>query len=218
MTDRNGRTDFNDSGIVALFRDVAGYIETHWPELDRPAVLFGWRERQKQINEGVGGANRIVMVPGELEGADGTPEGIDGPGDNEGGTFPGATVLDGVPLPQAITQSTITPHPRGLFSQVKLVTFSLWCGAGDTPDAVVDELAAQDAIETMQEWLYRAVQSSSVGKANGTWRKHTYNRKPNEMRFGTEYLMALEVLTPYFDRDNVVIYPSAATVTRSPTQ
>ena len=214
MTDRNNRTDFNDSGVVQLFRDVAGYIDRFWKN-DAPAVVFGWRERAKQINDGVGGANRIVMVPGELEGGDGTLEAPDGPGDQEGGTFPGATSLQGIPLVQAIPETIVTPKPRALFQANKPITFSLWAGNEGTPDAKVDELAAEEVIEQMREWLYRAVKASSVGASNGVWRKHNYNRKPAEIRFGTEYLAVLELVLPFYDRDNVVVIPSDAAVTRA---
>ncbi len=45
-----------------------------------PAVHFGWREAPKQVNQGAGGANRIVLQPGDPSGK---------VGDLSGGKMPG---------------------------------------------------------------------------------------------------------------------------------
>jgi hypothetical protein len=188
----SARPSFNDSAIVALFQDVASYIAAHWPG-DAPAVVFGIRARWQQLNDGIGGANRIVVIPGTLDGDDGDAAGVVGPGSFEE-----------------------TGAARGLYTQAKAVTFSLWAGNDTTPDAITDEAAQQNAIEQMQEFVYRAVKASSFGGANAIWGKHKYNRKPAELRFGAEYLMNLELDSTFFDLDPVVIVPSGATVSRNP--
>lgn len=197
---KNGRLHFNESGLVALFRDVATYIPQFW-ENDAPNVVFGARERWKIINTDVrGSGNRIVIVPGALEGGDGTPTQPVGPGEDASDT----------------SRSDGGPAPRRLFTQPKPVTFCLWAIDNSTPDALSDEALQQEAIEQMQEFVYRAVKLSDVGRANGVWSTHKYNRDPNELRYGTEYQMTLIVDSPFFDLDRTAIFPSAAVVSRDP--
>lgn len=47
-----------------------------------PECSFGWREDWKQINQGTGGANRIVMLPGDPGGKVGDLQKPSGPGRN----------------------------------------------------------------------------------------------------------------------------------------
>jgi len=63
-----------------------------------PAVVFGWREAPKQVNQGTGRANRIVLSPGDPGGK---------VGDLEGGKLPGR-------------------NPNSLATMVELATLYLW--------------------------------------------------------------------------------------------
>jgi hypothetical protein len=198
----NARLNFNDSALVQLTQDMSAFLTTYWPgyPADGPPVLFGWRARQKMITDPQGGANRIIVVPGTLEGDDGDPVGIVGPGEFEenAGAAPN------------------NYSARGLYTQPKIVTFCLWAGDTSTPDAAFDELAQQNAIEQMQEFVYRATKASNAGGANLQWTKHRYNRKPAELRFGTEYQMIAQVDSTYFDVSARVVVPEFAVVNKNP--
>jgi hypothetical protein len=189
------RANFNDSALVQLYQDLATFLGEFWPNYpnDGPVTAFGARERWKQT-QGTGGANKIVVVPGTLDGEDGDPVGVVGPGSFEENS----------------------PTARGLFTQPKTLTFCLWAMNTDSPDSATDELAQQGAIEQMQEFVYRATKASSAGGANLVWAKHRYNRKPEEIRFGTEYQMQCAVDCTFFDITTVVVVPKYATVNKNP--
>ena len=166
----------NASAIVRLYQDVRAYFETKGRG---SSVVFGRKERWIQINQGTGGANRVVFIPGRLKGEDGALIGVDGPG-------------------EIVKAGVVTP--RALFLQSKIVTISIWA-ANETndPSASVDEVSQQQEIEQMFEWVIRGVRRSPAGAANAEWGALAYNSAPNEIRFGTEYLAELEVGTQYFD-------------------
>lgn len=174
-------SDDNTSALVQLHADVAAYFAATWKP--KPAaVLFGMKERWKQINEGTGGTNRVVIIPGTIDGKDGVilaPTGVGG-------------------------------NPRELHTQPKIVTFSLWAADNSTPDRSSDERAQQNAIEQMQEWVIRAVQQSIAGEANAVWGECSYNRNPNELRYGVEYLMQLAVDSTFYDLAALVAFPVPA--------
>lgn len=145
------------SGIRAYFK--ANGIST--------AVLFGPRERGIQLNQGVGGANRIVLVPGRLpNGDDGDFSGAAGPGGN----------------------------PRKLVSQEIVTTLSLWAGVPAPGDNRNDE-ALEQAIDDMKENVISAIQSVLMQAA--TIRSPRWNLNPLETRFGAEYLIELAISGTY---------------------
>lgn len=81
-----------------------------------PACFFGWREPGKQLNQGTGGANRILLVPGDPGGK---------VGDIEGGKRPGR-------------------DPNGLATMVEVATLYLWSyDATDPTDARLQWRAAR---------------------------------------------------------------------------
>ena len=198
----NARVNFNDSALVQLFQDASTFLLHYWPNYpnDGPKFEYGIKARQRLLTDPQGGANRIIMVPGTLEGDDGTPVGVVGPGEYQ--------ELAGAP-PNNQTA-------RGLFTQPKIVTFCLWASDNSTPDAATDELAQQNAIEQMQEFVYRMTKASSAGGANLVWGAHKYNRKPNEQRFGTEYTMQCVVDCTFFDVSSTIVIPATAVVNRNP--
>lgn len=192
-------TTENQSAVVQLFQDVRDYFAKL--PAGNPAqgasVVFGMRERWKQINEGSNGANRVVFVPGSV------PDGKDGP--LTGTTGPGETIgTDG------------TVKPRSLFDQKKIVTICIW--AADTTDpTAIDETLQQQAIEQLFEYVLQGIKRSAAGAGNAIVAgAPQYNAIPNERRFGIEYRIELELDTRLFDRVPVAIFPTGVGVTRKP--
>jgi len=185
-------TTENTSAISVLFADVKAYVASKNAGTE---VVFGRKERWMQINQGTNGANRICFVPGNVDdGSDGELVGVDGPGE---------TIVDGKGVARAL-------HLQG-----RIYTVSLW--AADTtndPSASVDELAQEEAIQQMFEWLQRAIRRSIAGAANVAYAKPRHNNRPNELKFGVEYLVDLEVGTQFFDDVPGVIQASGVAVSR----
>ncbi len=189
-------TTANTSAVVKLFQDVATYFAALKPgDPSRgTSVVFGARERWKQINEGSNGANRVVVVPGTLDGQDGELEGPTGPGE----------VLN--------ADGSVTP--RTLFDQLKVVTFCIWAADPADPQSV-DASVQQQAIEQMFEYVVQGVKRSGAGMANAVWvGAPTYNANPTELRFGLEYRAVLALDSRIFDRVPVAAFPAGAVVTR----
>lgn len=65
--------------LEKLFKDVAARLQAEAPSV---VVVFGWREPSRQLNQGVGGGNRIVFTPGAPTGDLGKVVGPDKPGRN----------------------------------------------------------------------------------------------------------------------------------------
>lgn len=189
-------TTANSSAVVKLYQDVATYFAALTPgDPSRGAsVVFGARERWKHINEGSNGANRVVVVPGTLEGQDGELEGPTGPGE--------------------VINADGSVTPRTLFDQLKVVTFCVWAADPADPQSV-DATVQQQAIEQMFEYVVQAVKRSGAGMANAEWvGAPTYNANPNELRFGLEYRAVLALDTRIFDHVPVAAFPAGANVTR----
>jgi hypothetical protein len=180
-----------ESAIVLLYRDIVAYFEAVDPKV---SVVFGRRERWKQINQGTDGANRIVMMPGKLEdGGDGELGGVDGPGE----------MLDGT-----------TATPRGLFRQEKVVTFSIWVADTTNDPQAQDEAQQEEVLEHMFELLLQALSRAPSGAAEVVPGSYRYNANPNELRFGIEYLAEFTLGTVYHDQESEWVLPSGAHVTR----
>jgi len=52
----------DDPPLVQVFNHVKAYLETQVPGI---SVVFGYAEETKNYNQGIGGANRVVIVPGD---------------------------------------------------------------------------------------------------------------------------------------------------------
>lgn len=189
----------NTSAIVRLFQDVAGYFAKlpGGNPAETASVVFGMRERWKQINEGTNGANRVVFVPGSI------PDGKDGVLKGAVGTGEGIDV-DG------------TVKARALFDQEKIVTICIWA-ADPTDPGAVDETVQQQAIEQLFELVMQGIKRSAAGAANAAAAgAPQYNANPNERRFGIEYRLELAVDTRILDRLPGVAFPQHAGVGRKP--
>ena len=99
------------------------------------AVFFGFKERTKSVNQGKGGANRIVVIPGRFP-------------NHEDGELVAPTGTGG--------------NPRRLMSQELITTLSLWAVAADNGNEEQTEQAIDDmkenVISAIQSTLMHAVQ------------------------------------------------------------
>lgn len=130
-------------------------------------IFFGFKERARQVLQGVGDQSRIVLVPGKLkDGGDGAFGPVKGPGGN----------------------------PRKLFSQQKIATASLFVGSRMTPDER-DEAAMIGALDELVEQFLSAVQE--VLQQNVTLGSANYNANPVETNFGLEYLIEFSISGTY---------------------
>src|SRR5450432_2740080 len=99
------------SGLLYLVREVRRYFEDN--DVDA-VVTIGRRERTKQINHAIHGAQRVVFIPGDLGGRGGRRTATRSPGQN----------------------------PRPLVTWEKLVLVSIWAVDHQNPHDEEAQLAA----------------------------------------------------------------------------
>lgn len=198
----------NQDSIVALYGDVKNYFAKFCPPGTN--IVFGWKERWKQINEGTNGANRVVMLPGDENGQDGPLEGANGPGE---GIVADGTIAN-VQGANVIVQPTqVSVAARTIFVGQDYVTFSIWAAEQTT----ADEIAQQQVIRQLYEYVLRACKNSTIGEGNLVWIKRGFNINQNERRFGVEYVAVAQLETPYLDAMSTVVFPTNPSAQRGAT-
>lgn len=185
------------SGLKALVDGVRQYFLSQ--DYDAEVTSLGWKQRDMILNQGPGGANRIVFYPGF------EPGGRSGSGGN----------LDRDKRPS-------TTNPRALLTWHKPITMSVW--AVDKTDTDNDELQFE-ALETLLERAVQGVQFSTHQDADGNvthnglasieWGSVRWTIPPNEMRFGQEVLVEFVQLCPIFAKTVDMAFPLGR-VTRNP--
>jgi len=175
----------NTVGLIALVHGMRAYLAR--PEMvalipKMPTVTaLGWRQREQQLNQGMGQANRITLYPG-LE-----PSGAYGQGGD---------------LTRENRPSTV--NPRALVTWRKPVTMSVW--AVDTSSNYDEELqiaAAEQLLEYAVQAAHNAIDPATgtpVGVANLEWGSVRYTKPPVNMGFGAEILVEFMQKCPLFDR------------------
>lgn len=156
-------------GVVAIF--VADAAPNPMPV----NFVFGWREAAKQINQGEGGANRIVIhpgLPGDKRGRFGSHESIRKPGRD----------------------------PRSIATRIEIFTAYIW--AKDA-SAMRDERAQWRAVRFLYDAFDRAVYLAThtdgdVGVGPVTWLAEDWNLEYSERGFGAEIIVsgAVEAMVP----------------------
>ncbi len=173
------------SGVAVLMAGVQNYFDSVG---DGTSVRFGYRERAKQINQGLGQANRVIFLPGDVNGAGGklapTPRDV---GRRE--------LFDG---PEHV--ATIRP----LASWERQFSISIW---GVDTTAPRDELKQAVATENLFEQVVRAVEGFvGAGGMNVAWGAVNWT-VAKENTFGTELLVGLALAHPLLDVPEEVGYP-----------
>jgi hypothetical protein len=190
------------SGIMALRRGLAAYFAA----TDVAATVHvGWLPRGRQDNQGPGGANRVVLVPGEFDPTSGAPKVLRaGRIDREGQQ----------------NHVNLDPRYRAVGWAHDVVTVSCW---GVDPERPNDEERQIEATLALREvtvaGLHNAVDpltGTPVGFANiEEWGEAGWTLPPVERAFGREYTFGLVLLVPLFDAPVGLAYPQPA-VARNP--
>lgn len=166
------------------------------------AVLFGWREYSKQINQGPGGANRIVFLPG-----DGTDGGADGEFSGPLNVGPRDLILPpavGVDAPPGL-------RGRHLFDWRRHATISVW---GADPARPQDDAASYEAVDRLVEDLLQGLQGTIPGLYKlgaPSWAKGQLDQL-----YGRELLLPLQLKATVFDIPSATVAPSPV-INRDPS-
>ena len=159
------------------------------------SVSFGWREREKIINQGPGGASRIVVIPGN-------------PRTGAAGKF--------------TRGHQTSSNPRVLLTWSKLATLSVW---GVDTTSLTNEAKQAVATETLVELAVQALHNAvdpdtgdPLGVGNITWGDPEWGAPSNTNQyFGRELLISFTQHGPLFDQAYAVITNATAVVSRELT-
>ncbi len=163
-------------GFSTLITGVADYFDAVGVTA---LVLCGYRERAKQA-QGSGGANRVVFLPGDLNGNGGK---IAPPHD-----VGRRMVEDEDAAPAA--------EVRPLASWARQFMIAIWAVDTATPR---DELAQTRAVIDLFESTLQAVeQVTGAGGPNVEWGSVAWT-VPKENTFGAELLVGLQLIHPLMD-------------------
>lgn len=171
------------SGLVALKNSVQSYFTARGVTAN---VSLGWKQPAKNINEGPGGANRVVFIPSDPTGKGGKLVGTQQPGPRQFGN--------------AGSEDTAA---RALFDWERYIVVSVWAVDASDPH---NEEKQIEAVETLFEWVLRAVQYAA--KNNARWGDVAWMTSPTEQMFGRELRAGLVFRHPMFDVETGVAHPS----------
>lgn len=176
------------SGFIAAVSAVESFLEANGVSAN---VEVGWKRRTQQINQGSGGANRVVFTPSADDaGAGGalTPP-----------RFPGQrNVRDG--------SSAVVANIRALLTWERKALVSVW--AVDK-SALTSEAAQIEAVEELFEWVVRAVHSAPGAFGSVAWGDASWT-VPAERSFGLELRAGLTFSHPIFDQPRTLAHPTGA--------
>jgi hypothetical protein len=182
------------SGLLAAADYVAAYFVANGVTA---TTDVGWRKRGQQINQGPGGANRVLFSPSDDSG--------DG-GELAPPRFPGARQL------RTAADQPALASIRSLANWNRKVQLSIWAVDPDPTKRAVERFQIA-ATEALIEWTVRAVHSAPGAFAAVKFGKAKWT-VPAERSFGLEALISLEFSQPIFDVPNQTFYPTGAAVAR----
>ncbi len=156
-------------------------------------VLFGRRERARRVNQGAGGANRIVFQPGDDGGRLGQIGPVHQPGPRD--------IAAGI-------------SARSLANLSAVYTVYVWASApassgGASQSRTRDELADFEAAEDLLQWTVRAVHWAFDGHSQ--WGELSVVPEPVELANGVELKASLTVGFPLYDTPNTRVFPVGKT-------
>lgn len=171
-------------GLLALVDGVQDFLTAQSWDV---RVTFGWKERVKILNQGPGGASRVVFMPGRMP-----PEGTAVPRPVDAGAFTKPRIKE--------------DNPRPLVWWHKVVTVSIW-GVDTTRlnDERAQYAAAVDLVEATTQAIHRAVYTTpdgvehNVGLADVIWESAQWIQPPTENAFGREFFAYFTHNGPLYD-------------------
>jgi hypothetical protein len=184
-----GTVDFgNGAGPVPVpnvVKLLAGY------GLVPPTVgATGWKQREQILNQGGGGANRVLFLPGNEQG--------------EEGVFAQPRRTSG--------------NPRSLWKWERLLTMSVWSFDPSDPDNEEVQIAASDNLLEMSiqalQWFASADYILQKARSGARW-----GDKPAmsaNLPFGREVLIEFIHREPLFDVPTVVVTGVTPNVIKNP--
>jgi hypothetical protein len=156
--------------FVPPFRQLVEGVQAYFLEHGVTTVVErGWKNRDEQVNQGPGRANRVIFAGSKPDGSAGT-----------------------IVNPRQVGWREVGEDPenpdyaiRALSDWSRALYVSIWAFDGDHPN---DEGAQDDAVYALFTWVQRAVQSVAFG--NAVWGKASFT-VPAERGFGLELLVEL---------------------------
>jgi len=190
------------SALLALRRAVADYFTTNNVSA---SVYLGWKPRSRQDNQGPGGSNRVVFIPGDFDPSSGEPKALKA----------GALDRD---APQ--NHVDLDPRQRAVAWWHPIVTCSVWACDPSAPQDEAGQIAATDDLfNATCAALHNAVDpvtGTAIGFGNiEEFGDTMWTLPPVESAFGRELTFRFVLLSPRFDAPTGLAYPSPA-VNRNP--
>lgn len=174
-------------GLSLLFQDVKALFVSE--AVTTANVVFGKREPTKQVNQGVGRANRVVFVPGDPSG--------------KAGTYEGAKIhRRGFGGGHKASKSLLT------FKELATV----YCWAVDATDSATlnDENKQYDAARLLHDQVVRAIyRSPNMGHGTFKLSSPTWFQDKVERRYGAEIMFLLEIEAMIPDEPGLGQLPTA---------
>lgn len=178
------------SGLLAAVATVQGFLTDNGVTAK---VEVGWKRRPRQDNQGALGANRVVFIPSDEKG--------------DGGSLKPARFVGDRAIRDA--DSNHVADVRSLLNWERSVQVSIWASDRTTPNDPNNEAAQVEAVETLFEWVVRAVHCAPGAFASVTWGDPKWT-EPVERSFGLELLVPLTFSHPIFDQPRELVFPSGA--------
>lgn len=196
------------TGFRMLFEGVRTFFASHqWSE----SVEAGWKAREQILNQGPGGAGRIVLVHGKVP-----PGNVTGPYD--AGTIEQPRIAQ---RRGSVAAGNYVDNPRPLRQWSRIVTLSVW---GVDATQLDDDVAQSDAAEELLERAMQAIHSAvyidpdngsqtPAGLADVKWQGLVWNVVSQNFGFGRELLAYFTHAGPLYDQAIGLAYPKLAAVT-----
>jgi hypothetical protein len=180
------------SGFLAAVNTVKAYFESNGVTA---SVDVGWKKRTQQINQGPGGANRVVFTPSASDDGDaGELLPVRFPGDRNIRTAPNTTPVATV---------------KSLLDWKRAALVSVW--GVDQSDK--SEAAQIEATEALFEWVVRAVHAAPGAFGAVEWGAAQWT-VPAERSFGLELRAGFTFSHPIFDKPRDLAFPTTGAVVR----
>ena len=204
FTPSTGQRNRVVSGFRMLWEGTRTYFEAnHWNE----TIDAGWKAREQVLNQGPGGASRVVFIHGRVP-----PTGQ--------GPYPAGTI-EQPRIAQArssLASGAYVDNPRPLRQWSRLCTLSVW---GVDADQLDDDTAQSDATEELFERVVQAVHNAiyvdpdnevetPAGLADVKWTDVIWNVVSPNYGYGRELLAYFVHKGPIYDQAIGLARPSPA--------